>query len=690
MKQTLLRHLFCCLLLLHGGWCARGQSAPQVPLGSAARYGLLSATRLITPASATAAPVQVLGQAGASQDIGPLLAATAGRFAQGSGTVPQALADLQRAQNHCLDLSQRAATQLSGSLASRSLGGGVYTCPGNADLGSGGTLTLVGDTGTVVIINVAGDLTLHANSHLALSGVRPQHLFWNVGGSLRVANGAAFAGVALLAGPATLEGSWFGAGAILSQQAISLLGSSALVGSNKFYAPLRPTFNCSPTNSCSFNRPGSELVRDGSFELARCCPTISGGLEAWSGGAYPYTSDACFWRNVTIGTPDYFHDCNTSTTPGHYVGVPVNFASNSQQVPALAQNSRALTGHAYAGGIMYGIAAPHQVYAEGSTGEEISQELTGVTLQPGRRYYGEFSAYLAQLSRYSVPQLGMGFITNNLPVPLSTVASITPVISGDPNLPIPAGAPAGTLVPRGWKRVGNIFTVATGLGQPGQPTPKLIIGNFNGLAHNDNGGGPGEDDGVQTHFDYAYYFIDNVSLSPLTEAGPSQELTLTCDGAVAPAVTLGTEPMPALVEATYQWTASPADPSLTAAAAQTANPTVYPTQTTTYSLAVTINGTTYPASSATITLPNATYRQNPPATYVGTGKGPAHELGMGGASTLTTIDAGQAPYGAATGNTVVFDGVYHVQGKRPPATRWCSMGCTTCRATCCSRAARLS
>ena len=348
------------------------------------------------------------------------------------------------------------------------------------------------------------------------------------------------------------------------------------------------------------------------------------------------------------------------------MGIPVNYFTDNQQVPALAQNSRTLTGQAYAGAIMYsveaGSAPPYQVYNEGAGGEEIAQVLTGVVLQPGRRYYGEFSAYLTQLSRYSVPRLGMALTTSSIPAAQASFASVAPVVSGDPNLPIPIGAPAGTPLPRGWKRVGQVFQLSAPMGQTGQPTPALIIGNFSGTTHNDNGGGPGVDLTSQVHSDLAYYFIDNVSLSPLTEAGTSQELAMTCNGTVAPSVTLGTEPMPDLVEATYQWTASPADPSLTAAAAQTANPTVAPAQTTTYALAVTINGTTYPASSVTITVFNSKYLQNPPATYVSARGAPDYELGTGGARTLTTIDASRFPYGAATGNTVVFDGVYHVQG----------------------------
>jgi len=97
------------------------------------------------------------------------------------------------------------------------------------------------------------------------------------------------------------------------------------------------------------------------------------------------------------------------------------------------------------------------------------------------------------------------------------------------------------------------------------------------------------------------------------------------------------------------------------------NPRVRPTQTTTYTLAVTINGQTY-TSQATISLNPSIYVQNLAATYVAPAGTPAYEIGRsavvppGGPIPETVIDASQAPYGAATNNTVVFDGRYNVKG----------------------------
>jgi hypothetical protein len=107
----------------------------EVPLGQAVAYGLLSGGSLVARNAAGASlPVQAVGSAGASGAIGSLVAATAGVFAQGTGTVPRALADLQAAQAYC-GQPRAQARGIAGQLASRTLTHGVYTIGGSAILG---------------------------------------------------------------------------------------------------------------------------------------------------------------------------------------------------------------------------------------------------------------------------------------------------------------------------------------------------------------------------------------------------------------------------------------------------------------------------------------------------------------------------------------------------------------------------
>jgi hypothetical protein len=652
MKQTLLPFPSRLLLLLSllfmssTAWAQSASLSHRVPLGSAAYYGLLSGGTIGAHDAAGAnMAIQTQGKAGAGSTIGPLVAATAGVFAQGSGTVPQALADLQTAKAYCRQLNGQAGT-LAGQLAGRTLTGGAYKIGGDAVLSQGSTLTISGDTATVVIINAMENLRLEAASQIILDGVLPGHVYWNVDGELWVAGGAAFMGNALVAGRVVVDGVQFGRYALLSSRDVTLTSLSATIGNNRLEAPQRPQGTCSGNGgSCTFTPPGSEMIVDGSFELAKCCPTGYGGLVEYSNSS----SDACFWvAAVSQGSSDYFSTCNgTNTSP--LTAIPNNsntlLNGNASPVYALAQNSRATTGTGYGGIAAYAATAI-------SGYREYVAQTTTKTLQAGRRYYGEFSAHIAPSSGYTVRQLGMvvaeyNSTGYNFPAynGAPTVLPLTPVVTGNPNLPLAAGA---TRVTPGWQRVGQVFTAS----RTTNTALDIVVGNFQGdntaTATTTDHNGPstiGQADIVNS----AYYFIDNVTLSPLTEAGPNVALGANCaGGTTATSVTLGTEPMPNLVGATYLWTASPTDQTLTAPTS--ANPTVTPQRTTVYTLTVTIPGQAQPyTSQATITV-NTSYGQNAGATYV------SSDIGAFG--TVTTLNANAPAYGGR----IVFDGRYHVKG----------------------------
>ena len=647
-------------------WAQSAGSVPvyQVPLGQAAAYGLLSGGSIVARnAAGVPLPVQAVGSAGASGAIGPLVAATAGVFAQGNGTVPLALTDLQAAKTYC-GQPRAQARGMAGQLAGRTLTHGVYTISSSATLSQSSTLTITGDTATVVIVNVAGDLTLEAGSRVALAGVLPRHVYWNVAGALHVAGHVAFMGNALVTGDALVDGVQLGYAAILSSGNVTLTNISASVGHNRFFAPRGTASYCdNPGPPCAFSPCGSELIMDGSFELYQCCPTGIGGLALYP--SHP-DSDACFWQSATGGgTADYFNDCSNSrsstpvgSAPITYptVGVPDNQFSTiatpdyltattrtTYKAYALDKNSRARTGHGYAGihGYMPGLPEAYYEYLY----QKINRHL-----QPNRRYYAEFSAHLAQTSDHVLTELGMLVEPANSgpSYPLANSQGRiprTPTISGNPRYYHPKNSnPPAQNVPDSlnWQRVGGVFTATAAM--VNTPNLRIVIGYFgDGNANQYKPDGPGTEH-------TAYYFIDNVSLSPLTEAGPDVVLGTGCTGSPGPAsVTLGTDVMPDLIAATYLWTL-PDGTQL----ANTPNLTVAPTQTTTYLLTVTINGQSY-SSQATVTVNNV-YAQNAAATYVApAGIGPA-DLGLLGR--IMTIDASAAPYRGR----VVFDGTYHVRG----------------------------
>ncbi len=245
MKQLvpfpLRRTLLLGLLLLRSVVAAWAQSPYQVPLGQAAAYGLLSGGSIVAQdASGNALPIQALGKAGASGAIGAGVAATAGVATQGGGTVPAALSGLTAAKAYCDQLNSQAGV-LPNQLNGLTLAGGVYSVKGDAVLSRNSALTISGDTATVVIFDILGNLQLEDHSQLVLNGVLARHVYWNVGNRLTIAAYVTFEGVALVGGTAEVNGIHMGTSALLSNRDISLRNISPAVGHNKFYASLRTT-----------------------------------------------------------------------------------------------------------------------------------------------------------------------------------------------------------------------------------------------------------------------------------------------------------------------------------------------------------------------------------------------------------------------------------------------------------------
>ena len=439
------------LVLLGGALRSAAQTTYQVPLGSAAAYGLLSQGDIIahdvTAGSAPVdIPIQVLGKAGGQQNIGSLVTATMGVFAQSSGNVPLALTDLQAAKNYCSSFYSTTNGQLPYLLAGQTLTAGVYNISGDAVLDSTSPLTISGDTSTVVIVNVTGSLIAQDNSQIVLVGVVPWHVYWNISSNLTVGDGVAFRGVALVAGSSLVDGMQLGHCAILSANDITLTHLSPTIGHNKFYAQPKTEGTCNGSGiTCVYPLTGSEMVQDGSFEVPRCLPAGSlGTYVAYNSSGVPVTtstSDACFWQSTTIAVEaKYFHAQNplyangTNTGPGPPDGasVPLNYWSNNQSVPALAQNSFSPTGTAYAA-----------ILAQRTTNENgyrsyVGQQLVR-SLTAGQPYYAEFSAHISPISQLIMPKLGMAFLQPGQSMPVTTAnilaSACTLLIDGNPNLP---------------------------------------------------------------------------------------------------------------------------------------------------------------------------------------------------------------------------------------------------------------
>ncbi len=103
-------------------------------------------------------------------------------------------------------------TGLTGeNLGGMTLGEGVYCSTGDLDLT--GTLTLVGDASTVIIIQITGALTVDVGSQVVLSGVLPENVYFVEGFSASLGAGSQFQGniigetsIVLSAGANLLDG----------------------------------------------------------------------------------------------------------------------------------------------------------------------------------------------------------------------------------------------------------------------------------------------------------------------------------------------------------------------------------------------------------------------------------------------------------------------------------------------------
>jgi hypothetical protein len=222
-------------------------------------------------------------------------------------------------------------------------------------------------------------------------------------------------------------------------------------------------------------RSQTNLVANPSFEVLSACPPTAGSLASAPPWYSPPGSD---------GTPDLFHPCATSP----YVQAPGN-AWGTQQ---------ARTGEAYAG--IYAMQWPFFVMV---IREYLRVPLTQ-PLEAGVEYCVRYHASLSELSAYSVHSLGVFFSASEDQTYDEYLMLATPQVVNTPLAYLTDTA--------GWMPLGGTY-VATGGEQ------YLTIGNF--LAY-DNGTALQEMPGQQL-LDHAYYYIDDVSLTPASEVeGPCE------------------------------------------------------------------------------------------------------------------------------------------------------------------------
>ena len=548
---------------------AWAQTAP-ISLGAAAQFGLLAHDALLATDSVT-----VIGAAGAGS-ISPTIRATSGVMSRPvHPTVGTALADLAQAKTVCAARQPQIALPTD-TLSGLALAPGTYSLSGNAILRGGAPLRLTGDSSSVYVFNVSGELRASNNALVITGRVAAANIYWNVAGIVRLGHSVGVSGIILGGDSIVKVGVKAGNLAMLTTgAAISMTGLHSSIGSNQFHsastmatwAGIPPT--CLPVPAFTGN-----LIANASFEQKLRCPV------RFSENMQQPNSDLCGWNSPAIGpfagTPDYYHTCATTPLLQPTQGI------FGPQVPRTGNGMTGLYAEIY---------DPNDPIHQAFNSREYIQAELVRPLQAGRTYYAEFHWSFGERSAYAAPALGMWFgnttqepdFVNSSYLYQLNGQDIQPQVESDLSL-----APLDDAV--NWSKVANLFTVPTS----GQlPLDMVTVGNFqNDLNWSGGGGFP---TGVTFYGIYgAYYFIDDLMLWELPAQPANATLSL-CDGATT---TLGAPlpPTPPGLSVTYTW----AGPGIGIISGTTLSQ-ITVSQPGQYGFSVRVNGKTYTYAPITVT-----------------------------------------------------------------------------------------
>ncbi len=220
------------------------------------------------------------------------------------------------------------------------------------------------------------------------------------------------------------------------------------------------------------------LVPNNSFENKTQCPVGPGEITSAIG-----------WSNPDTSTADYFNVCNTGSFPLPSLSVPSNIMGYQQ----------ARTGVAYGGIICNEVVNfPPLPAFEDDYREYLQIQLTS-PLVAGQEYNIEFYWSLANNSTHYVEELGVYLSNTHTFLQQNTALPFTPQVSV-------SGTPLNDTV--NWVLFSQPYTAVGG-------EEYIIIGNFNDPA-NTTSGTTGVPSNINTGGDHAYYYIEDVNVSPAT------------------------------------------------------------------------------------------------------------------------------------------------------------------------------
>lgn len=266
------------------------------------------------------------------------------------------------------------------------------------------------------------------------------------------------------------------------------------------------------------------LILNNSFENYYSCPTTNSQLNL-----------SKFWFNPAWGTADYFNSCTSS----FWVDVPQNFFG--------FQNS--FMGNGYSG-----IAVSSSAFINA---REYIEQRMNITLKTGKKYCASMYVSLSDSSKKAIGSMGILITTD------TTKSDTSAILFGVPQIQNPS---TSYLEDKdNWVKISGIYTAKGG-------EQFITIGNFNNDANT-----PVKILSTGTQ-DYAYYYIDDVSVYQFIEANAGADKQL----CINQSVTLGDSLLP---NTTYSW-----QPAIGLNDATAAMPTANPSATTTYTLNIAYTG----------------------------------------------------------------------------------------------------
>ncbi len=215
--------------------------------------------------------------------------------------------------------------------------------------------------------------------------------------------------------------------------------------------------DCDP---CTEQQIVTNLVPNPNLENFDVCPEDLNSVES-----------ATPWYNPTSASSDYYNTCASDST-----GVPQNFVGNQD----------ALSGDGYLGFFAYG-----NNYREYVSAQLLDQ------LEVGESYCISFNVSLADSTGQAIDNLGLHFSTDSIGVSTQFPLSLTPQVNNT----------AGNIITdeMGWTNIAGVYTATDAMDW-------VTIGNFNEDFNTmvmSTPGGPANLD------IFAYYYLDNISISPL-------------------------------------------------------------------------------------------------------------------------------------------------------------------------------